>query len=129
MKKLVCHSLLAGLFLSIATVSGLAGAQTSAPPAVVPPAPPIPFAAANLTPLGVRGMAANCAACHGTNGISAGGAIPSTGLAGGSKDYIVAQMKAFKDGKREATVMHQIAKGYSDAEIAALADFFAAQKK
>ena len=72
-------------------------------------------------------MAANCSACHGTNGNSAGGAIP--GLAGTNKDYVVAQMKAFKEGKREATVMHQIAKGYSDAEMAAIAEFFAAQKK
>ena len=71
--------------------------------------------------------AANCAACHGTNGVSAGGAIKS--LAGDDKDYFVAQMKAFKEGKRDATLMHQIAKGYSDAEIVALAGFFAAQKK
>jgi cytochrome c553 len=38
-------------------------------------------------------------------------------------------MKLFKEGKRAATLMHQIAKGYSDAEIAALAGYFAAQKK
>jgi cytochrome c553 len=38
-------------------------------------------------------------------------------------------MKAFKDGRREATVMHQIAKGYSEAEIAALAAYFAAQRE
>ena len=104
-------------------------AQTPSPvtPAPAPPPAPIPFAAANLTPLGVRALAANCAACHGTNGNSAGGAIP--GLAGTNKDYVVAQMKAFKEGKREATVMHQIAKGYSDAEMAAIAEFFAAQRK
>lgn len=99
-----------------------ASAQTPPPAAPPPPA----FAPANLTPTGVRSLAANCAACHGTNGQSVGGAIP--GLAGMNKDYVVAQMKLFKDGKREATVMHQIAKGYSDAEINALSDFFAAQK-
>ena len=74
-----------------------------------------------------RNLTANCAACHGTNGVSAGGAIKS--LAGDDKDYFVAQMKAFKEGKREATIMHQLAKGYTDAEVAALGDFFAAQKK
>ena len=74
-----------------------------------------------------RSLVANCAACHGTNGHSAGGAIP--GLAGASKEVVIAQLKAFKDGTRVATVMHQIAKGYSDAEMAALAEFFAAQKK
>jgi cytochrome c553 len=121
-------SLFVALFIALVTVSPAIGAQT--PSTVAPaatPVAPIPFAASNLTPLGVRALAANCAACHGTNGSSAGGAIP--GLAGGNKDYFVAQLKAFKEGKREATVMHQIAKGYSDAEIIAIGDFFAAQKK
>ena len=124
MKKLMAHTLAAGL----AMFSLTSHAQTPAPgiPAAAPPAP-IPFAASNLSPLGVRALAANCAACHGTNGISVGGAVP--GLAGANKEYFVAQMKAFKEGKREATVMHQIAKGYSEAEIAAIADFFATQKK
>lgn len=124
MKKLMANTLAAGLVMFSLTLH----AQTPAPatPAAAPPAP-IPFAASNLSPLGVRALAANCAACHGTNGNSVGGAVP--GLAGANKEYFVAQMKAFKEGKREATVMHQIAKGYSDAEIAAIADFFAAQKK
>lgn len=103
---------------------------TNATPAASPapaPAPSPAFAASNLTPKGVRALAATCAACHGTNGISAGGAV--VGLAGLNKEYFVTQMKNFKDGKREATLMHQIAKGYSDAEINAMADFFAAQKR
>jgi cytochrome subunit of sulfide dehydrogenase len=106
-----------------------APATTPAPaPAVAAPAPPPPaFAAANLTPNGVRSLAANCAACHGTNGKSAGGAIVA--LAGMNQEYFVNQMKLFKEGKREATLMHQIAKGYSDAEITALGTYFAAQQK
>ena len=124
MNKIVLHTLTAGLvMISLAPL-----AQTPAPaPVPVTAPPPIPFAAANLTAPGVRALAANCAACHGINGNSAGGAIP--GLAGINKEYFVNQLKAFKEGKREATVMHQIAKGYSDVEIAAIADFFAAQKK
>ena len=124
--KASIRNILSPLFLA-AVVSINFQAIAQAPPATTVAAAPIPFAASNLTPLGARAMAANCAACHGTNGNSAGGAV--LGLAGTNKDHFVAQMKAFKDGKREATVMHQIAKGYSDAEIAALADFFAAQKK
>ena len=97
-----------------------------APPApILPPAPA--FAAPNLSPLGVRSLAANCAACHGTNGNSVGGAVG--GLAGLDNDYFINQMKLFKEGKREATLMHQIAKGYSDAEIAAMAVFFSTQRK
>jgi cytochrome c553 len=121
---------LAGV-LAMAAIAGPLAAQTPAPAPATPaaaPAPPAPaFANSNLTPHGVRSMAATCAACHGTNGASAGGAIP--GLAGTNKEYFVNQMAAFKQGKREATIMHQLAKGYSDAEIAALGDFFAAQKK
>lgn len=131
MKRKLRQSLGLGLLSAMLTLGALGTssvAQTVAPatPVAAPPAP-IPFAAANLTPLGARALAANCAACHGTNGNSAGGAIP--GLAGMNKEYFLNQLKAFKEGKREATVMHQIAKGYSDAESAAIADFFAAQKK
>ncbi len=75
----------------------------------------------------VRYIAANCANCHGTDGRAAAGAgMP--GLAGLSAAYFVEQMNAFRDGKRQATIMHQISKGYTDAQIAAMAQFFAAQK-
>jgi cytochrome c553 len=35
----------------------------------------------------------------------------------------------FKEGKKPATVMHQLAKGYSEQELAALADYFSNQGK
>lgn len=110
-------------------LAGFSNAQAPVPaPVVAPPAAPAPaFAAPNLTPSGIRSLAANCAACHGTNGNSVGGAV--AGLAGLDKDYFVNQMKLFKEGKREATLMHQIAKGYSDTEISALAGYFSTQKK
>lgn len=85
------------------------------------------FAPSNLSASGVQALAANCAACHGTNGNSVGGAI--AGLAGMNKEYFINQINLFKQGKREVTVMQQIAKGYTDTEIAALSEFFAAQKK
>lgn len=74
----------------------------------------------------VRYLSANCANCHGTNGAGAQG-LPN--LAGLKKEYIVEQMAAFKSGKREATLMHQIAKGYTDEQIAAMAEFFEQQAK
>lgn len=74
-----------------------------------------------------RTLAAACAQCHGTAGKSPPGSVlPS--LAGMPASHIEAQMRAFKNGSRPATVMHQIAKGYSDAQIAELAAYFAAQK-
>ena len=48
-------------------------------------------------------------------------------LAGQQKTYIVDQMKAFRDGKRPATIMHQLAKGYTDQQIELVADFFSRQ--
>jgi cytochrome subunit of sulfide dehydrogenase len=51
------------------------------------------------------------------------------GLAGLPASYVSEQMKAFKAGTRPATVMHQISKGYSDAQIESMAAYFAAQKK
>lgn len=76
----------------------------------------------------VKSLAATCANCHGTNGVAVAGSSV-TSLAGLDKAYTVAQMKAFKTGTRPATVMHQLSKGYSDAQIEVLATYFAAQKK
>lgn len=74
-----------------------------------------------------RNLAAGCAICHGTEGRPVTkDVIPLAGL---PKDHIVTQMKAFRDGKRSATVMHQIAKGYTDVQIDQLAAWFAAQKR
>jgi cytochrome subunit of sulfide dehydrogenase len=69
-------------------------------------------------------LAANCANCHGTQG-NAVGAMPS--LAGLKASYISEQMRAFRDGKRTGTIMHQLAKGYTDLQIDAMAGYFAAQ--
>jgi sulfide dehydrogenase cytochrome subunit len=91
------------------------------------PAPPAPaFAAPNLSEKGVRSLAANCAMCHGTIGRTVEGSSVAP-LAGRPADVVVGQMKAFKEGTRQATIMHQIAKGYSDAEIAAMAAYFSKQ--
>ena len=68
-------------------------------------------------------LADACAPCHGTDGMSPG-AIPA--LSGKSAGYIVQRMLEFKAGAREGTVMNRIAKGYTDAEIAAVAQHFAA---
>jgi len=69
-------------------------------------------------------LAANCANCHGTTG-NAKGAMPS--LAGRSKADIVERVTAFRDGKRPSTIMHQLAKGYTDPQIEAIADYFSRQ--
>lgn len=70
-------------------------------------------------------FAANCANCHGTDGKSAA-AIP--GIAGKDKAWLEEVLKAYKQGTRPAIIMHQLAKGYTDEEIAILADYFSRQK-
>jgi sulfide dehydrogenase cytochrome subunit len=81
-------------------------------PALAPAAPP------NAVMLSIA-----CDGCHGTLGISAGSAMPS--LAGQSKEYLVASMKAFRSDARPSTIMGRLARGYSDAEIEAMGDFYA----
>ena len=102
-----------------------AAAQQPAAPAAAPPPPA--FAAANLTEKGVRSMASSCAMCHGTFGKPVAGSTVA-GLAGRPAAEISAAMNQFKAGTKPATIMHQIAKGYGDAEIAALADYFSKQR-
>jgi cytochrome c553 len=74
----------------------------------------------------VRYLAANCANCHGTSGRSTG-AMPS--LAGHDAATLLERLRQFRDGKRPATVMHQIARGYTDEQLAAIAAHFGAQKQ
>jgi sulfide dehydrogenase cytochrome subunit len=76
----------------------------------------------------LRTLAANCAQCHGTEGRTAtGAALPA--IAGMPREYLLAQLQAFKAGTRPSTIMQQLARGYSDAQLAQLADFFAAQRR
>jgi cytochrome c553 len=72
-----------------------------------------------------RNLAATCANCHGTNGISVG---EVESLAGKPKDELVRKMMEYKSGAKPATVMHQLAKGFTDEQIQLMAAWFAAQK-
>jgi cytochrome subunit of sulfide dehydrogenase len=69
-----------------------------------------------------RNLAAQCANCHGAKD------APVPALNGQPAAHIIEQMAAFKSGKRTATIMHQLAKGYSDEQIKLMAEHFAQQK-
>lgn len=73
----------------------------------------------------VRTWAAACAACHNTDGRSVGG-MPA--LAGRPGDDLYRALIEFRTGKRPATVMHQHARGYTEDELRAIADWFSAVK-
>lgn len=72
-----------------------------------------------------RNLAATCANCHGTNGNARGDMKPLAGL---SADKIIALVADYKSGAQPATIMHQIAKGYTDEQIKLVAGYFAAQQ-
>jgi len=79
------------------------------------------MAASPESPVG----AASCSGCHPARpGLES--AVPR--LTGRNPADIVAQMRAFRSGQRAATVMDRIAKGYSDAEVEAIAAWYAAQQ-
>lgn len=73
-----------------------------------------------------KAKAAACAGCHGPAGKSSVPAYPH--LAGQQREYLVKQLKAFKDGSRADPVMAAMAKPLSDAEIANLAAYYASLK-
>ena len=74
----------------------------------------------------VRVWAAACANCHGTDGRAEPG---MEALAGKNADDMTKSLLDFKAGRKPATIMHQISKGYTDDELRAIAAYFAAQKK
>ena len=65
-----------------------------------------------------------CMGCHGVNGKSPG-SIPS--IAGQSAESLSSKLMAYREGKLTGTIMNRIAKGYTPAEIKAVAEFFAQQ--
>ena len=65
-------------------------------------------------------MISNCYSCHGTDGRSPG-AIPS--LTGKNAQQALLMLKEYKSGQLAATVMTRHAKGYTDVELEALANY------
>jgi sulfide dehydrogenase cytochrome subunit len=66
-------------------------------------------------------LAGACLSCHSSGGA---GGIPVIAKTLGKDDFIAA-MQAFRTNAREATIMGRIVRGYSDADLAILAAYFA----
>jgi sulfide dehydrogenase cytochrome subunit len=66
--------------------------------------------------------AEGCIGCHGPQGAGMGPIAP---LAGRDQAELVAAMLAFRANERPGTIMGRVARGYTDAEIAAIAAHFA----
>ncbi|HVO88033.1 MAG TPA: cytochrome C [Casimicrobiaceae bacterium] len=70
------------------------------------------------TPAVARDAAASCRTCH-TQSLAGAGAIPA--LDALPRDVIVARMLEFRAGGRAGTVMPQLARGYTDAQVEMIA--------
>jgi sulfide dehydrogenase cytochrome subunit len=97
------------LLAGAALLAGAVSAPTKAQQALEPPL-----------------IALACAGCHGQAGAGKG-TVPK--IAGYGRDLFIAQWAAFRKKERPATMMDRIAKGYTDAEVAQLADYFSKLKK
>lgn len=71
-------------------------------------------------------IASRCALCHGPEGESASAVYPR--LAAQHPDYIIKQLKDFRDGRRKSEAMADMVKGLQDEDIAGLAAYFASRK-
>lgn len=74
-----------------------------------------------------KAKSAVCGACHGQNGIAMIPMYPH--LAGQNEQYLVLQMKAFRDGTRKNMQMTPMAKGLSDEDIANISAYYASLKR
>jgi sulfide dehydrogenase cytochrome subunit len=86
------------------------------------------FCAVSVAPVmagDIDGLARTCNNCHGVNGVTAGGSMPSIG--GQSEAYLKKVMTEWKSGERSSASMTRLVKGLSDEEIAALAKYFASK--
>ena len=66
-----------------------------------------------------------CSACHGADGTSVNPQWPN--LKGQKEDYLIKQIKAFRDGTRKDPTMAPMVAGLTDADIANLAAYYASQ--
>jgi cytochrome c553 len=85
-------------------------------------ASPGAFQAAQAQTAQTPAIALACASCHGPNGAGQGSIPP---IAGYDRAAFIQGWAAFRANERPATIMNRIARGYTDAEVAQLADYFA----
>lgn len=74
-------------------------------------------------PAAGKAKAATCAGCHGPEGISPNDLWPN--LAGQKEGYLIAQIKAFRDGQRTNPMMAPMVAPLSDTDIEDLAAYYA----
>jgi len=116
--------------LSVIAIAPCTWAQAPAPrpqaanPVAASKATPSPAAASRLVVDYGERYAANCAACHGSEGRSELPLVPS--LAGQHSFYAITQLFLFRDGRRNdhpaSAAMSALAKGMSDGDLRGYSD-------
>ena len=70
----------------------------------------------------LAGLVAQCAACHGAEGVAKDVEIPN--LAGQHDRYLVTQLQNFRSGKRPHKEMRYMSRHLTDEEIEAVARYY-----
>lgn len=73
----------------------------------------------------VKELTDKCERCHGATVDPPGLAVPK--IRGQDRDYLAMALRAYRDDRRESTVMHKMSLPYSDAIIEAISSFYAGQ--
>lgn len=76
-------------------------------------------------PVSGQPLSAACGGCHGSNGVSHDATTPN--LAGQDALYLIAAIKAYRDGARQHTDMHQLLSDSSDQGIANISAYYSTQ--
>jgi sulfide dehydrogenase cytochrome subunit len=129
LRKALGWTLMVALGATVAASLAVKAVAQAAPQAAVSAATPAaaaPTPTTNPNPVPASVMAHSCAACHGTNGQL--GDEYFMPLAGMPVQQFVATMTDFREGKRAATLMGHVARGFTDADLKAMGEFFAAVK-
>lgn len=95
----------------------LAGLAAGGPALTQPQQPQQPQPQSQLPdPLQARNWAAGCTGCHASDWLS-------------GRDALHATLLDFKSGRRPATVMQQLSRGYDDEQLRAIADHFSGRSQ
>lgn len=86
---------------------------------------PIAVLASEFAP--AENLVAVCTSCHGTHERTPAGA-PIPPLAGEPREDILRRFAEFRAGMRPSTVMHEIAKRYTDEQVTHVAGWFSSQQ-
>jgi len=73
----------------------------------------------------VQELIHKCDRCHGASIENAALAVPKIG--GQDQDYLIMALRAYRDNRRESSMMHNMSLPYSDSIIESIASFYASQ--